>query len=341
MMVEQFGLAMMPLCSRAASAFTSGTTSGTRSSSRQALVLSMTVAPAFAQSQACRRETLPPAEENTMSACRSPPSGSCSNTSSSPRKLTRRPAERADEYRRSSDRGKARSSSRFSISLPTAPLAPTTATRGAGTGLFMAAILHARRRKPCCLRSAAGLAGRVKLAAIVNAKVAPQDWKRLVIKCGTSSLTDESGRLSLPKLWAIGRGVQQRRDRLGGNVVFVSSGAAGTGRERHGLKLRLTLPEKQAAAAVGQALLMLGWARAVAPLPVAQLLLTASDVQDRERYVNARNPIEASLRLGAVPVINEKDSVDTSEIRQGDNDMICAWTATHAYTTDTAFLTDL
>lgn len=175
----------------------------------------------------------------------------------------------------------------------------------------------------------------------MNAKVAPHDWKRLVIKCGTSSLTDESGRLSLPKLWAIGRGVQQLRDRLGAHVVIVSSGAGATGRERLGLKLPLTLPEKQAAAAVGQALLMLDWARAVAPLPVAQLLLTASDVQDRERYVNARNTIEASLRLGAVPVINENDSVATSEIRLGDNDTLSAWTAYLADADALVILTDV
>lgn len=153
------------------------------------------------------------------------------------------------------------------------------------------------------------------------------NWKRLVVKFGTSSLTDESGRISLPKLWAVGRGLQLIHDRLGCSIVVVSSGAGAAGRERLGLKLPLTLPEKQAAAAVGQTLLMLDWARALAPLPVAQLLLTASDVQDRERYVNARNTIEASLRLGAVPVINENDSVATSEIRLGDNDTLSAWTA--------------
>ena len=72
----------------------------------------------------------------------------------------------------------------------------------------------------------------------------PHNWKRLVLKCGSSSLTDESGRISLPKLWAIGRGVQLLRDRLGCHVVIVSSGAGAAGRERLGLKLPLTLPEK-------------------------------------------------------------------------------------------------
>ena len=72
---------------------------------------------------------------------------------------------------------------------------------------------------------------------------------------------------------------------------------------------------------------MLDWARALAPLSVAQLLLTASDVQDRERYVNAKNALEASLKLGAVPIINENDSVATSEIKLGDNDTLSAWAA--------------
>ena len=74
---------------------------------------------------------------------------------------------------------------------------------------------------------------------------------------------------------------------------------------------------------------------------MAQLLLTASDVQDRERYVNARNTIEASLRLGAVPVINENDSVATSEIRLGDNDTLSAWTAYLADADALVILTDV
>jgi glutamate 5-kinase len=156
-------------------------------------------------------------------------------------------------------------------------------------------------------------------------------WKRIVIKIGTSSLTDASGRIQVAKLYAIGRGVQLLQERLGCKVVIVSSGAGAAGRQQLGIRLPLTLPEKQAAAAVGQALLMLDWARALAPQTVAQLLLSASDIQDRERYVNARNAIEASLRLGAVPVINENDSVATAELKVGDNDTLSAWTA---YLTD-------
>jgi glutamate 5-kinase len=153
------------------------------------------------------------------------------------------------------------------------------------------------------------------------------NWQRIVIKIGTSSLTDERGRIFAPKMWAVARGAQVLQEALKCKIVLVSSGAGAAGRERLGLSFPLTLPEKQAAAAVGQTLLMLDWARALAPLPVAQILLTASDIQERERYVNAKHALEASLKLGAVPIINENDSVATSEIKLGDNDTLSAWVA--------------
>ncbi len=152
-------------------------------------------------------------------------------------------------------------------------------------------------------------------------------WRRVVVKIGTSSLTDASGRIHPPLLWALARGLERLRQEKGCKVVLVSSGAGAAGRERLGISLPLTVPDKQAAAAVGQALLMLEWARAFAPQPVAQLLLTAADIQDRERYVNAKNALEASLKLGALPVINENDSVATAELKFGDNDTLSAWAA--------------
>jgi glutamate 5-kinase len=128
-------------------------------------------------------------------------------------------------------------------------------------------------------------------------------------------------------MWALGRGVQVLAAATGAQVVVVSSGAGAAGRARLGLTPPLTLPEKQAAAAVGQPLIMLDWARALAPAPVAQLLLSAGDVQERERYVNAKNALEALLRLGVIPIVNENDSVATAEIKLGDNDTLSAWTA--------------
>ena len=154
-----------------------------------------------------------------------------------------------------------------------------------------------------------------------------QSWQRIVIKVGTSSITDHTGRIHPPSMWAIARGAQVLQERFSCKVVLVSSGAGAAGREQLGINLPLTLPEKQAAAAVGQTLLMLDWARALAPHPVAQLLLTAADIQDRQRYVNAKNALESSLKLGAVPIINENDCVTTAEIKLGDNDTLSAWTA--------------
>ncbi|HET9026547.1 MAG TPA: glutamate 5-kinase [Trueperaceae bacterium] len=152
-------------------------------------------------------------------------------------------------------------------------------------------------------------------------------WRRIVIKVGTSSLVDESGRIAPHKMWDVARGAQvlAAAQKSPAQFVIVSSGAGAAGRQRLGLKLPLTLPEKQAAAAVGQALLMLDWERALAPRPTAQLLISASDVQERERYVNAKSALEATLALGVVPVINENDSIATAELKLGDNDTLSAW----------------
>ncbi|HLU82762.1 MAG TPA: glutamate 5-kinase [Trueperaceae bacterium] len=153
-------------------------------------------------------------------------------------------------------------------------------------------------------------------------------WRRVVVKVGTSTLTDAAGHIEPSRVRSVAAGAQAlARAGAGGaaKVVIVSSGAGAAGRERLGLKLPLTLPEKQAAAAVGQVLLMQVWSEALAPTPTAQLLLSAGDIQERERYVNAKNALEASLALGVVPVINENDSVATAEIKVGDNDTLSAW----------------
>jgi len=163
----------------------------------------------------------------------------------------------------------------------------------------------------------------------------------MVVKIGSSSLTDAGGAVHPPSMWAVARGVQVLAEATGAQPVIVSSGAGAAGRARLGLRPPLTLPEKQAAAAVGQPLLMLDWARALAPLPVAQLLLAAGDIQERERYVNAKNALEALLRLGVVPIVNENDSVATAEIKLGDNDTLSAWTAYLADADVLVLLTDV
>ena len=147
--------------------------------------------------------------------------------------------------------------------------------------------------------------------------------KRIVVKIGSSSLTDESGRITPPKLWAIARAVMA----TGAQVALVSSGAVAAGRGLLGREHPRTLPEKQALAAVGQAALMQDWARAFAPHPVAQFLLTADDIADRTRFVSAKGALEAAFKLGVVPIINENDTVATLELKLGDNDTLSAWVA--------------
>ena len=116
--------------------------------------------------------------------------------------------------------------------------------------------------------------------------------------------------------------------RGGKDVLMVSSGSIALGRRRLRLPLdrRLELEEKQAAAAAGQSLLMRVWEEAFAPhaLTTAQILLTRNDTEVRRRWLNARSTFETLLRLGAVPVVNENDSVATEEIRYGDNDRLAA-----------------
>ncbi|MBC7646152.1 MAG: glutamate 5-kinase [Pseudopedobacter sp.] len=147
--------------------------------------------------------------------------------------------------------------------------------------------------------------------------------KRIVVKVGSSSLTDETGRITPPKLWAIARAIMS----TGAQVALVSSGAVAAGRGLLGREHPRTLPEKQALAAVGQAALMQDWARAFAPHAVAQFLLTADDILERTRFVSAKGALEAAFKLGVVPIINENDTVATAEIKLGDNDTLSAWVA--------------
>lgn len=151
--------------------------------------------------------------------------------------------------------------------------------------------------------------------------------RRLVIKIGSSLLVDsETG--TLHRIWmeALAADVAACRAR-GQEVVLVSSGAIALGREGLGLaRGPARLEEKQAAAAAGQIRLAHGWQNALAGhgIAVAQILLTLADTEERRRHLNARNTLDTLLALGAVPVINENDTVATDEIRFGDNDRLAA-----------------
>ena len=152
--------------------------------------------------------------------------------------------------------------------------------------------------------------------------------RRIVIKVGSALLVDPGrGAVDVGWLAILAADVARLRAR-GAEVLIVSSGAVALGRRRLGLPLRgeLELQEKQAAAAAGQSLLMRAWEEALAPhgLHTAQVLLTRDDTEMRRRWLNARATVETLLRLKAIPVVNENDTVATEEIRYGDNDRLAA-----------------
>jgi glutamate 5-kinase len=151
--------------------------------------------------------------------------------------------------------------------------------------------------------------------------------KRLVVKVGSTLLVDEaSGQVRRPWLDALADDVAAARSR-GQEVILVSSGAIAVGRRnlRFGAGA-LRLEEKQAAAATGQIRLAHAYQEALARhgLTVAQILLTLDDTEERRRHLNARSTLSTLLGYGAVPVINENDTVATAEIRFGDNDRLAA-----------------
>jgi glutamate 5-kinase len=153
------------------------------------------------------------------------------------------------------------------------------------------------------------------------------DAKRVVIKVGSALLVDaEKGRLNRAWLETLAADVAALRKR-GQEVILVSSGAIALGRRHLGLPAgRLKLEESQASAAVGQIRLAHAYKEILEArdIAVAQILLTLGDTEQRRRYLNARGTLSTLLALGAVPVINENDTVATAEIRYGDNDRLAA-----------------
>ena len=150
--------------------------------------------------------------------------------------------------------------------------------------------------------------------------------KRVVVKIGSRVLTDAAGALDAAVVGQICSDIAELR-RRGLQVVVVSSGAIAAGRSELGMKVKpRTIPEKQAAAAIGQSLLMRVYEEAFAPhlLKAAQLLLTSEDLSSRQRFLNARATIDTLLGFGIVPVINENDTVVVDEIKFGDNDNLSA-----------------
>ncbi|MGZ3399212.1 MAG: glutamate 5-kinase [Caulobacteraceae bacterium] len=151
--------------------------------------------------------------------------------------------------------------------------------------------------------------------------------RRIVIKVGSALVVDgETGEPDRAWLGALVADAA-RLTRRGQQVLIVSSGAVALGRRRLRLPPRaLDLPDKPAAAAPGQGLLMRAWEEAFEPygLQAAQVLLTRDDTETRRRWLNARATMETLLGLGVIPVVNENDTVATEEIRYGDNDRLAA-----------------
>jgi glutamate 5-kinase len=165
----------------------------------------------------------------------------------------------------------------------------------------------------------------------IDRKELLRDVKRIVLKIGTSSLTNEDGSFNRQLTENIAKQVAQLRE-LGKTVIIVSSGAIGIGCEELKMPSRpREIPLRQAAAAVGQNILMREWMAAFDKydLKVAQILLTYEAFSNRMTYLNLRNSISELLEFGVIPIINENDPICVHEIEAtfGDNDKLSAMVA--------------
>lgn len=177
----------------------------------------------------------------------------------------------------------------------------------------------------------------------INQDSTLKNFKRIVIKIGSALLVDQNTGLKIDWLNSLITDIALLKSQ-GHEVLIVSSGSIALGRAILGLKQgRLKLEESQAAASVGQISLASSYLDALAKhnLVGGQILLTLGDTQERRRYLNARATIETLLKLGAVPIINENDSVATSEIRYGDNDRLAARVATMTTSNLLVLLSDI
>lgn len=149
---------------------------------------------------------------------------------------------------------------------------------------------------------------------------------RIVVKVGTSTLTHANGKLNYSRIEYL---VRELADAVnsGKQILLVSSGAVGAGMDRLGWKEKpKTIPAKQAAAAVGQGILMHTYEKLFGEYGqiVAQVLLTREDSVNRKRYANSRNTLLTLLDIGVIPIINENDAVAIDELKIGDNDTLSA-----------------
>ena len=161
-----------------------------------------------------------------------------------------------------------------------------------------------------------------------------KDCRRIVVKVGTSTITYPNGRLNLKRVEELAWVLTDLRNR-GKDVILVLSGAIGVGAVRMAMKTRPTaVREKQAAAAVGQAMLMQIYHNFFDRYnqTVAQVLLTKEELSSDSRYENTKNTLETLLEMGIIPIVNANDTISTYEIEISDNDRLSAMVAeiTHA-----------
>ncbi len=155
---------------------------------------------------------------------------------------------------------------------------------------------------------------------------------RVVIKIGTSTLAHATGKLNIKRTGELCRVTSDLKN-AGHEVIIVSSGAIGMGVGKLGLSEKpVDIPTKQAAAAVGQCELMYTYDRLFTEYghTVAQILLTGADFTAEDRHENFNNTLRRLLELGALPIINENDTIATEEIKVGDNDTLSAYVAVSA-----------
>lgn len=159
--------------------------------------------------------------------------------------------------------------------------------------------------------------------------MAMENIRRMVVKVGTGTIAEESGRISRVRVTGLVDQVVSARNR-GIDVALVSSGAIAAGMEKMGYERRPSDMESlQAVAAVGQGILVHIYADifGASGVPVGQVLLTQYDMTHRQQYLNARQALERLFEMGVVPIVNENDTVATEEIKFGENDLLAALVA--------------
>ncbi|WP_018258922.1 glutamate 5-kinase [Halomicrobium katesii] len=161
-------------------------------------------------------------------------------------------------------------------------------------------------------------------ATVEQAREQAADARRVIVKAGTNSLTDDDSQLDRVKLDKLVSDIMDLRKR-GKDVLLVSSGAVGAGKGLIDEETE-TVEESQALSTVGQSHLMRHYTQSFDRYDqtVAQILLTEHDLANPERFTNVRNTIETLFDWGIVPIINENDAIATEEIQIGDNDMLSA-----------------